>query len=312
MKNLIIASRHHEIYSSLFNNTPALISHYDLIKAGRDIPKQSLSSANVLLGEPDLLSAIIDECPNLEWVQSTWAGNNKLLNKSKTNYQLTGVKDVFGMQMVEYVLAYLLFFGRRIQEFQDLKEQKQWSQLPCQTLASKTIGIMGLGSIGQDLAAHLSRFGARVIGLNRKYNPALAVEQYQYKNLATFLSKCEYVISVLPETKETTALCNSSFFSMMQKGSVFMNVGRGSLIDTPSSLIEHLQSGQLSAVVLDVFDTEPLPQNHPYYSAPNLYISCHTAAISEPDKVFEVFADNAIKLISGAQLNYLHDFKTGY
>lgn len=312
MKNLVIISRHWEVYKARFEANHKLQQHFRLLAAGEQATTTILQQVEVMMGEPDLTAECVCHCASLEWLQSTWAGNNKLQALEKHDYQLTGVKGVFGLQMVEYVLGYLLYFTRRIEEFNALKDLQTWSQLPCRTLSSYSIGIMGFGSIGQELAQRLLQFGMTVNGLSRNKKGISVINEYTYQELPEFLSKSDYVVNLLPETEITKGLCNREFFKQMKKGSIFINAGRGSAVDTPNSVIDALKNEWIKAAVLDVFEQEPLPKHHPYYSTRNVYLTCHTAAISNPQEVFDLFEKNAELYCQAKPLLYLHDFVEGY
>lgn len=312
MKNLVIISRHWQIYKARFEANNALQKHFQLTDAGEKTSALVLKHADVMIGEPDLTARCVLSCPKLEWLQSTWAGNNKLQALQKKDYRLSGVKGVFGLQMVEYVLSYLLYFTRRIEDFNELKRSQTWSQLPCSTLSNYSIGIMGFGSIGQELAQRLLQFGMTVNGLSRSNKNVPDINEYTYQELPLFLSRSDYVVNLLPETDITRGLCNRQFFTQMKKNSVFINAGRGSAIDCPESLIEALEKEWIKAAVLDVFEQEPLHSDHPYYTTKNLYMTCHTAAISNPQQVFDLFERNALRYVNDEPLLYQHDFTQGY
>jgi phosphoglycerate dehydrogenase-like enzyme len=214
--------------------------------------------------------------------------------------------------MVEYLLSYLLHFTRRIEDFAQVKINKQWSQLPCKTLSEYEIGIMGLGNIGQEVATRLLDFGMTVNGLARSKKGVSKVNEYTFEELPQFLESCDFVFNLLPETDITTGLCDDTFFANMKDGSIFINAGRGSVIASPNSIITALATGKLRAAVLDVYEQEPLPATHPYYTTNNLYLSCHTAAISNPHEVFDVFAKNALNFLGAEPLLYPHNFTKGY
>jgi len=312
MKNLVIISRDWKVYKSRFEANQELQNHFILVDAGETSTDLILKQAELMIGEPDLTAKCVARCPKLDWLQSTWAGNNKLQSLQKHDYKLTGVKGVFGLQMVEYVLSYLLYFTRRIEDFNTLKQSHTWSQLPCNTLSNYSIGIMGLGSIGQELAQRLLQFGMTVNGFSRSDKSINNVNEYTYQELPKFLGSCDFVVNLLPETTSTNGLCNRQFFSQMKKHSVFINAGRGSAVDSPSSLIEALEKEWLKAAVIDVFDQEPLPNDHAYYTTNNLYMTCHTAAISDPHQVFDLFEKNAVRYCKGEPLLYEHNFTLGY
>lgn len=312
MKNLVILSRDWKFLQAQFEQSNYLQSHFKLLSATISPATEVLKKAEVVLGDPDLGSTHIQACTHLQWFQSTWAGNNKLQSIAKQNYILTGIKDVFGQPMLEYVLSYLLYFTRRINDFSQLKEDKTWRQLSCPPLSNYQIGIMGLGNIGTEVAQKLLSFGMRVNGLATQIKHLSGINEYTIKDLPKFLEGCDFVLNLLPETQKTIGLCNVEFFSQMKASSVFINAGRGSVIDSPNSIIQALNHGYLSAAVLDVFDQEPLAPEHPYYNQANVYISCHTAAISDPQQVFDLFETNAKRFIEGKSLLYRHNFDKAY
>jgi phosphoglycerate dehydrogenase-like enzyme len=312
MENLMIISHDWAVYKKRFEQNNFLHTHFTLHYAGQSPIKESLTAVDVMLGDPDLVSLYVEKCIRLKWLQSTWAGNNKLQSINKQDYILTGVKGVFGLQMVEYVLSYLLFFTRRIEDFNQIKSDKKWTQLPCRTLSEYEIGIMGLGSIGKEVASRLAEFGMKINGLSKSIKQTPDISEYIYSDLDLFLRNCDFVLNLLPETSDTIGLCDKSFFAQMKAQSVFINAGRGSVIDSPATIIDAITSKHLKAAVLDVYEQEPLPEGHPYYTAPNIYLSCHTAAVSNPNKVFDVFEKNASNYLAEENLLYKHDFTAGY
>jgi phosphoglycerate dehydrogenase-like enzyme len=312
MKNLVIISKDWKEYKVMFSKSDYLQSQFNLVSAYLSPDNKALKTAEVVLGDPDLSAPHIKSFTHLKWLQSTWAGNNRLQAISKQDYILSGVKGIFGQQMFEYLLSYLLFFTRRIDDFDELKKNGAWSSLECKTLSQYKIGILGMGNIGQEVAQKLLPFGMKINGMSNKHKHLTNINHYTLDNLAGFLENCDFVFNLLPETPSTIGLCNTSFFNQMKPGSVFINAGRGSVIDSPKSIISALQSNHLKAAVLDVFEHEPLPNEHPFYITPRLYLSCHTAAVSQANKVFEVFEQNARKYLEGKPLLYLHNFASAY
>ena len=310
MTKIVIYSRDASIYEECF--AQQLNHAVELSYAGINPSAAVLKKADILLGEPDLISEIIADYANVKWVQSAWAGNNKMQNNPYQHYLLTGVKGIFAQQMTEYTLAYMLYFQRNIEQFNSLKNDKKWQQLPNTTIAGKTLGILGIGNIGQSVAKNLAHLGIRTIGLSQSGNAIAGINVYQPSQLSEFAEQCDFILNLLPETEETKGLCNLAFFNNMRKGSIFINAGRGSVIDKPESLIQVLKSQHLLAAIVDVFEEEPLPCEHPYYDVPNLHITCHTAAVSDPKLVFEVFWENLGLFLARKPLLYQHDFNKGY
>lgn len=310
MTQLVIYSRDFKIYEECLTQHPYL--SIKLTYSGQNPSPAVLATADILLGEPDLIAPIIGNYANVKWVQSTWAGNNKFQENTCTSYLLTGVKDIFSQQMTEYVLAYILYLQRNIELYNQNKTDRVWAQAPSTSLNGKTLGIMGIGSIGQAVGKQLSTLGIRIVGLSQTPKLLSNIPVYTNEHIIEFIEQCDYILNLLPETKQTIGLCDSAFFSAMRSGSIFISAGRGTVIDQPHTLISALSEGNLFAAVLDVFEEEPLVADHPYYAVDNLYISCHTAAVSDPKRVFDIFANNLNLFLQNAPLLHRHDFSKGY
>ncbi|MDT0596013.1 D-2-hydroxyacid dehydrogenase [Glaciecola petra] len=313
---LAIVSRDYKEYLSMFECEAQLLQNYEVIYAGTDNDSVKLrrvqNESEVLISEPDIAAKFAHKCQSLLWIQSTWAGNNVLQKSDLKHIKVSGVKGIFAQRMSEYVLSYILYFHRKIEQYQNLKSKGVWQQLPIDILSNKTLGIMGLGSIGKQVASAANNLGMKVLGYSNSIKNITGVSEYIGDDLYAFTAKCDYLVNLLPETDTTIGMCDAKFFNHMKKNSIFINAGRGSIIDEPTSLIMAINKGFLSGAVLDVFEQEPLPQEHPYYLNPNIHITCHTAAVSEPTSVFEVFLENAQRYTNNNELLYLHDFNKGY
>lgn len=312
MINLAIVSRNWSVYETLFYRSPTLRKHYSLVYAGSKASHVVYKDAQVILGNPNIAKGYLQDCESLEWFQSTWAGNNGLQDFAAKGFIATGIKGVFAQQMSEYVMAYLLYFARNINGFEQAQQNKLWYALPRFSLQNKTLGILGLGDIGQAVARTALSFNMRVLGLAQSNKDLPNIECFLADDLHKMCEQCDYIVNFLPETPRTKGLCNNQFFNAMPANGIFINAGRGSVIDSPNTILHALRSGQLRAAVLDVFDHEPLPSDHPFYTEKNLYITNHTAAESQPQDVFAIFQANALKFSSGETLQYMHDFSTGY
>ncbi|MGB3725291.1 MAG: NAD(P)-dependent oxidoreductase, partial [Glaciecola sp.] len=191
-----------------------------------------------------------------------------------------------------------------------------WQAAPYSSLAKKTLGILGMGNIGSGIADIAQQFNMNVVALSRRAKPASAnqrhIMHFAPDQLLDMVKQCDFIVNLLPETPRTIGLCDADFFAAIKPGSVFINVGRGSVIGDYTDLQNALNTGGLRAAVLDVFEQEPLANNHPLYSQTGMYITNHTAAESLPIKVFEVFTNNAMRYAKGESLLYVHNFKTGY
>lgn len=309
-----ILSRNHKQYLHLLvthTKAQSTVKYEEIITSDR--PSDLIDSqVDVLLANPNLAAEIVTSLDHLRWMQSTWAGVNRLIFQDKKNYQLSGLKGIFGQKMSEYVFAYLLSITRRLDGYKHLQHNKQWVSLPSRSLATMSIGIMGMGSIGEHVAQHAKLFGMKVIGLSRQSKSKYADLHFHPTELNKFAKQCDVIVNLLPETSETIGLCDKHFFDCMKAGSIFMNVGRGSVIKDELNLHEALSSGQLDAAVIDVCQQEPLQDSHPFWTNEKVFLSNHTAAVSDVEDVFAVFWKNLNKFIANQTIDGLIDFDRGY
>lgn len=285
------------------------------ILAARDIKAATelVVDCNIILGAPPLVSDILSSADRIEWVQSSWAGIDRLCRPElRRDYVLTGVKDIFGGLISEYVLTYLFALERQIFAMRANQLQKRWLPRPYRLARDITLGIIGLGSIGRHIARAARCFGIRVTGLNRSGRPCDGVEKvYTEEKLAEFLAEPDYLVLTLPDTPQTRNFINADVLGMMKSSVVLINVGRGSIVKE-SDLAAALQQGQIGGAVLDVFETEPLPADSPLWGLPNVYITPHFAAASFPEDVVEIFVENYGRFIQGSPLLHVVDFDRGY
>ncbi|MDO6712467.1 D-2-hydroxyacid dehydrogenase [Aliiglaciecola sp. 2_MG-2023] len=267
---------------------------------------------DVVLGEPNLCIDVLPHCPNVKWIQSTWAGIKPFFDSAPHDFKLTGVKDIFGPQMREYVFSYLLYFARRIQTFKDLQTNRNWTQPLCAPLQGKTIGILGMGSIGTEIAKTAKHFGMHVIGIAQNIRQLDFVDEfYQLNQLQEFAHSLDYLVVLLPHTDNTEKLIDKGVLSLLNHQCILINAGRGQVIDE-NALLHALSHNQLQAAVLDVFIKEPLAEDHPFWGLDNLYITQHTAAISKPDEISKIFLQNLRLFNRNEKLINLIDWEKGY
>jgi len=266
----------------------------------------------VVLGAPGLVAAYLENGRPVDWVQSTWAGVTPLLKLGRRDYRLTNVKGLFGPQISEYVMAYLLAHELKLLERLGCQAKKKWWSEPGEGLREKTLAIMGTGSIGQHLAGTAAPFGLRVIGLSRSGNPASGFQRvFTVNELGAFLGEADYLACTLPETPATGNLLDEAAFRAVKRGCYLLNVGRGSVIDD-SALLAALAEGRLSGAVLDVFREEPLPADHPFWHAPGVLVTAHVAARSRPRDIANIFIENYRRFLQGDELAHRIDFDRGY
>ena len=272
-----------------------------------------LAEVELIFGKPALVAEAVGRATRLKWVQSTYAGVEQLCRPDlRRNYLLTGIKGLFGSFMREYVFTYILARERSLLKTYENQLQKVWSRINYRSLSEVTLGIVGLGSIGTEIARTARHFDMRVLGLKRTPGQIDGVDQlYRSGELDDFLPQLDYLVLVLPDTPESREFITARELSLLPPQAVVINVGRGSSINQ-SDLVQALAAGHISGAVLDVFEQEPLPDDSPLWSMDNVLITPHNSAYSFPEQVAGVFAANYARYLDGSPLNYLVDFERGY
>jgi phosphoglycerate dehydrogenase-like enzyme len=304
MTTLLLLTKDYQDYRLILDQ--ACLPDLDIIHA-------PAAHCDIALGAPSMIAKELGNLPNLKWVQSTWAGVEPLLDPSlRRDYILTNARGVFGGLMSEFVFGYLLAHERKIFELAQAQQRKEWKHFLTGTLRGKTIGLLGVGSIGAEVARTAKSFNMTVRGYTRSSEDCEFVDEYFHGGeLLKFANGLDYLVSILPNTKETRKLVDADLLSALPPHCVFINVGRGSAVDD-SALADALENDKLAGAVLDVFEQEPLPQEHPFWVTKNLQMTFHTSAPSFPEDIARVFIENYRRYIEGKPLKYQVDFERGY
>lgn len=277
-----------------------------------DEARERYDGETVVFGNPQAIAEHLAELPAVRWVQSSWAGVTPLIEHPRRDYVLTGVKGVFGPQMAEYVLGYLLAHELRIFDRQRKQLERQWFPALSGTLVKKQLGIMGTGSIGRHIARTAAAFGVTVRGLNRSGKPVESFERvYPRPEIGDFLSGLDYLVAALPQTSGTDRLLDKEAICKLPGHAVFINVGRSNVIET-RELIAALEEGRLAGAVLDVFDEEPLPPESELWANPAVLLTSHISAVSHPALIVPIFVENWRRFAAGESLLHVVDFDAGY
>jgi len=273
----------------------------------------TIFNADVWLAEPSLAAPILPHAANLKWMQSTFAGVDALVSsRQRRDYELTNVRGIFGPLMSEYLFGYLLAHQREHGKYQRQQAQKIWLPGSYKTLQGKQLLLLGTGSVAKHIAQTAKHFGMHVVGINRGAKPTKGFDEVDtLSNLPRHLPHADAVASILPSTPETRGVLNRHSLSLLKEEVVLFNLGRGDVLDLDDLYMQLIQNKQQQAV-LDVFNQEPLPENHPIWSLSNVVITPHIAAPSFPEQVVEIFANNYHKWIKGETLAHRVSFERGY
>ncbi len=284
-------------------------AHFD----GLEIVDQPSHDVDIILGEPSLIKVALVSLPALTWAQSIWAGIEPLVGPaSRRDYILTNARGVFGGLMSEYVIGYLLAHERKIFQRHEAQMNKQWEDSDTGTLRGKTIGLLGVGSIGAEVALTAKFFGMNVRGYTRDSEISAHVDSYFHgDDLLKFASGLDYLVNILPNTNDTRKIINGDLLLVLPAHALVINVGRGPALDE-SALLDALNQNKIAGAVLDVFEQEPLPKDHPFWTTPKLLMTFHTAAPSLAEDITNIFIENYELLLEGKPLKYRVDFEKGY
>ncbi len=220
--------------------------------------------------------------PTLRWIQSISAGVDQfpIDELRESGVVLTSARGVHGPQVAEHAFALLLALTRGIGVSMRDTATATWQPRTGEELAGKTMGVLGLGTIGEEIARRASAWGMKVIGTKRDPGSYSGVARAVYppgETIEVFRS-ADCVVSVLPDTPETRRVVGAAEFEALGDG-WFVNVGRGSAVDE-QALIAALEKGSLRGAGLDVFEEEPLPESSPLWRHPRVVMTPHTAGLS--------------------------------
>jgi len=214
-------------------------------------------------------------------------------------------------QMCDYVLLSVLAL---IRHFHDYNKQQVWADWKPHTDYKKEdimVGVMGLGQIGRKTAEHLTKNGFNVSGWSNSKKSIPNVITYSKHQLESFLAATNILVCLLPLTEETEDILNLSLFKKLGKPAFLINAARGSHL-VEEDLIYALDMGLLDYVTLDVFQKEPLPESHPFWSRDNITITPHVASVTQPEEVAEIILENYKRMRSNLDLLYRVDRYKGY
>ena len=258
---------------------------------------------------------VLDQYPNLKAVSSLGAGADHLLEDEALPESVSICRVVspsLVQQMKEYVLGSVLNIQRNLLKYVRQKDEGIWQVHNHPHAHEITVGIMGLGKLGQPVAKQLSDVGFEVTGWAKSQKKLENVTTFAgEQQLKDFLNQTQILVCLLPLTQETEGILELGVFKELKSPAWIINVARGEhLVD--EDLIYALDSGILEGAWLDVFDEEPLPDKHAFWNRDNIMITPHVASFTKPSEVAEQVIDNYKRALSGMELRNTVDRQKGY
>lgn len=303
----------------------------------KDIPNEVWADTDILYTQGILPDP--ERAPRLKWIQFHSAGVDPYLDHpllKKKDLVATTMSGVITSQIAEYVLMAILVLGQKLDEILGYQRKRKWpsekekfQRLVPQELRDSTVGILGYGSIGRQVARLLQPFNATVLAVKKNamhpedagYIPEGMGDPhgdffdrlYPVEALHSFLGECDFVVIALPLTEETFHLLDADAFEAMKPSAFLINVGRGELIDQPA-LVAALQDKRIAGAVLDVFEEEPLPEDSPLWNLPNVIITPHIAGLSQHlgEETLALFIENLNRYLADLPLYNRVDLKSEY
>ncbi|MDA0305218.1 MAG: glyoxylate/hydroxypyruvate reductase A [Proteobacteria bacterium] len=252
--------------------------------------------------------------PNLKAILSLGAGVDHLLGRDLPGgvpvARLVDPGLTRGMR--EYVIYWTIHYHRRFGEYAANAAAKTWRQFPQANTCKRRVGIMGLGMLGADAAAHLTALQLDVAGWSRSAKTIPGVTCYDGEDgLGDFLARTEILVCLLPLTPETTGIINANTLAQLPKGAAIINAARGPHV-VDGDLIQALDSGHVAGATLDVFHIEPLPGDHAFWEHPKINLTPHAASLTTPETAVIPVAENIRRVLGGDAPEPLVDMDAGY
>jgi phosphoglycerate dehydrogenase-like enzyme len=310
------------------------VTHFPAQRAA-DIPDDLWKQAEILYTGHVLPSP--EQVPALRWIQFHFAGIDRYVDEpllKKSDLSITTLSGAAASQIAEHVLTMLLALGHRLPALAASQKKAEWpkdrfDRFEPFELRGKTVGIVGYGSIGRQIARLLQPFGVTVLASKRD---AMHPQDYGYcldgagdpqgelvhrlypsQAIRSMLRECNCVVITVPLTTETRGLLDASTLNALKPGAFLVDVSRGGIVDHVA-LLEALKTGQLAGAVLDVFPEEPLASSSPLWHQPNVIITPHISGGSPhyDERAIQLFSENLLRYLGGLTLYNLFDPKRGY
>lgn len=313
-----VSSRLNVIYeTNLIPTARYPADHYNNIERTPDQELQwraLLAQADVLFDfDPTHRADLPELAPRLRWVQASSAGIGQFVrrqsyDKRMPNTIYTTASGVHARPLADFCTLAILVFAKKMPQIMANQRRKHWERYAGTDLVGRTLGIVGVGRIGSEVARMGRALGMRVLGVKRSVegvNPATLHldEVYAPEQLPSVLRQAEYLVLITPHTDQTEHMIGATELAQLPHGAILINIGRGAIVDEPA-LIAALQSGRLGGAALDVFAEEPLPAVSPLWDLPNVLVSPHSGSTSDREnaRLTDLFCENLRRFLAGEEL----------
>lgn len=282
-----------------------------LTRGGKPVTKEDVAPKATWLSLDVLLSKqvfgfieLLLSLPSLEWLQSSAAGFDHPLfaELAKKGIRLTN-SDAQAVAIAEYIMGAVLTEFQKVGERQAHQKNKAWQSVYFREISGTTWMIVGIGNIGNETAKRAKAFGAHIIGVKRSGESPEAHETIRPSDMKARLGEADIVVFTSPLNPETRHMGNADYFAAMKKDAIFVNVGRGGLVDE-TALLSALDKGTPALALLDVFETEPLPTDSPLWTHEKVRVTPHASPKSDgtPKRIAALFVENLQQFLAAKPL----------
>lgn len=328
MKLLIVVRHRFELWTAPAWVSEKLRQEFPQVEvvhlAGYDGIEEQIRDAEIVIAW-SLWPEQIKNAAGLRWIHSPAAAVHQLMYPElvESDIVVTNAREVHGPVVAEHVIALILALAKKLPQAVRLQQEHAWGQavlwndLPrVREIAGATLGLVGVGSIGREVAKRAAALGMLVMAIRehpKKGSPEGVQKVFGPAQLEEFLALPDYVVLAAPVTPSTTSLMNAERLARMKPEACLINVGRGPLVDE-AALVNALREHRLAGAALDVFPREPLPPDSPLWEAENLLITPHTAALTEKlwSRHYDVIRENLRRYLAGEPLRAVVDKRKGY
>lgn len=312
-----------DLYDVLAERIMAAVPAASIVTLDNDArPQSDISDAQVLLRwwfSPQQLNTLIAEMTALRWLHLPHAGVDKVLVPAlveRDDVMITNSSGVHAVPIAEFVMMFVLNHAKQVRSLYDYQARATWGQreLSLQEVSGKTMLIIGMGQIGQALAVRAAAFGMHVIGSRRSNTLTPGVDHLVGEGeWRAHLGEADYVVIATPLTPQTRNMFGAAELAAMRPDAYLINIARGGIIDE-DALLETLRAEKIAGAGLDVFATEPLPSESPFWGMPNVFATPHIS-FSSPEvrpRTLGLFLDNLRRFAAGEPLVNVVDKQAGY
>lgn len=253
---------------------------------------------------------LMKKATRLQWIQSMATGVDYIINLPSLRKEIliTSTRGMHGPQMSEMAFLHMLNLTRNYPRMLRNQDRRVWERWPQPLLSGKTVGILGIGVIAEELARKCKAFKMKVYGISKTAREVEGIDRfYSREELPRVAAEIDYLIVLVPYSPETHKIVNAKVLSAMKPTAYLINIARGQVIDE-EALIEALKNRKIAGAGLDVFNEEPLPKDHPFWGMENVIVSPHVAGMSNiyAEQLLPIFEENLRRFLKGERRNLIN------